>query len=44
VLCIFYTEYFAVILSILFSQGVGFNEMDGLNKNIFKLPSVQSDK
>ncbi len=36
VLCIFYTEYFAVILSILFSLGVGFNKMDVLNKNIFK--------
>lgn len=34
-LCIFYTEYFSVILCILFSLKVGFNNMDMLNKNIF---------
>lgn len=35
-LSIFYTEYVATILCILFSLRVGFNGMDVLNKNIFK--------
>lgn len=35
-LCIFYTEYFATILCILFSLKIGFSPMDVLNKNIFK--------
>lgn len=34
-LCIFYTEYFSIILCILFSLRAGFNKMDVLNKNIF---------
>ncbi len=33
--CIFYTEYFSVILSILFSLKMGFNDLDVLNTNIF---------
>ena len=32
---IFYTEYFSVILSVLFSLKVGFNRFDVLNKDIF---------
>jgi putative ABC transport system permease protein len=35
-LCIFYTEYFATILCILFSIRVGFNQMGVLNQAIFK--------
>jgi putative ABC transport system permease protein len=34
--CIFYTEYFSVILSILFSLKSGFNEFDVLNPHIFQ--------
>lgn len=34
-LCIFYTEYFSTILSVLFSLKVGFNELDVLNQDIF---------
>lgn len=34
-LCIFYTEYFSVVLSILFSLKNGFNSFDVLQKNIF---------
>jgi putative ABC transport system permease protein len=32
---IFYTEYFSTMLSVLFSLKVGFNELDGLNHDIF---------
>jgi putative ABC transport system permease protein len=35
--CIFYTEYFSTILCILFSLKVGFNRMDVLNSDIFKI-------
>lgn len=35
-LSIFYTEYFATILCILFSLNIAFNPMDVLKKNIFK--------
>ncbi|MCP3941651.1 MAG: ABC transporter permease [Desulfobacteraceae bacterium] len=34
--CIFYTEYFSVILSILFSLKTGFNAFDVLNPDIFQ--------
>ena len=34
--CIFYTEYFSVILSILFSLKTGFNSFDVLKTNIFQ--------
>jgi len=34
--CIFYTEYFSVILSILFSLKTGFNAFDVLKTNIFQ--------
>jgi putative ABC transport system permease protein len=34
--CIFYTEYFSVILSILFSLKTGFNDFDVLNTGIFQ--------
>jgi len=35
-ICIFYTEYFSVILSILFSLKKGFNSFDVLNTDIFQ--------
>lgn len=35
-LSIFYTEYFSTMLCILFSLRTGFNQMDILNKKIFK--------
>ena len=34
--CIFYTEYFSVILSILFSLKTGFNAFDVLKSGIFR--------
>ena len=34
-LCIFYTEYFSTILSVLFSLKIGFNDLDVLNQDIF---------
>ncbi len=34
--CIFYTEYFSVILSILFSLKTGFNSFDVMRPNIFR--------
>jgi putative ABC transport system permease protein len=34
--CIFYTEYFSVILSILFSLQTGFNEFDVLRTDVFR--------